>query len=124
MFFLSPPLLFEVKFNSELFELFSQQPESFAKNLISTVRVDIIDKKLPETDKLRWLILPRYLAKYDENDWRVREPHISPEALYWLKAERILVDIGKILKEREFYADFSFGLGLIMSGIILKQAPA
>lgn len=122
MFSLALHYFFEVKFNSELFELFSQQPESFAKNLISTVRVDIIDKKLPETDKLRWLILPRYLAKYDENDWRVREPHISPEALYWLKAERILVDIGKILKEREFYADFSFWLGLDYVGDYFKTS--
>ncbi len=122
MFSLALHYFFEVKFNSELFELFAQQPESFAKNLVSTVKVDIINKRLPETDKLRWLILPRYLAKYDENDWRVREPHISPEALYWLKAERILVDIGKILKGQEFYADFSFWLGLDWAGDYFKTS--
>jgi hypothetical protein len=51
-----------------------------------------------------WLILPRYLAKDDENDTRLFTPHVSPEAFHWEKAERMLAVMGANV----WNIDFSF----------------
>ena len=98
----------EVKFYSDLFEKFSNDVNSFAQNLISLLRGDIIDKRLPQVslEKTQWLIIQRYLAKDDENDWRLFEPHISPEALHWERAEKMLVKAGQLLNN--FSADLAF----------------
>ncbi|MEK7658026.1 MAG: hypothetical protein AAB366_02475 [Patescibacteria group bacterium] len=111
---------YEVKFHSELFEEFAKEPKTFGQNLASVIKVDVIDKRLPETDKLRFYIIPRYLAKYDENDWRLFEPHVSPEALYWVKAERAMADIDKVFKD--VYADFNFWQNLDWVGDFFKTA--
>ena len=111
---------YEVKFYADLFRKFADEPETFGQNLASVVKVEIIDKRLPETDKLRFLILPRYLAKYDPNDWRLMEPHISPESLFWVKAERHLVDINKTLKD--VYANFNFWQNLDWVGDYFKTS--
>ncbi|KKQ21693.1 hypothetical protein A2999_01575 [Candidatus Wolfebacteria bacterium RIFCSPLOWO2_01_FULL_38_11] len=118
MFSLALHYFFEVKFNSELFEKFASEPATFGKNFASVIKVEIIDNRPPETDKLRWLIIPRYLARYDENDWRLFEPHISPEALYWKKAEDALVNINKVLKD--VYVNFLFWQDLDWVGDYFK----
>lgn len=121
MFSLALHYFYEVKFNSELFEkLLVQDPQKFGENLASVIKVDIIDKRLPETDKSRWLIVPRYLAKYDENDWRLLEPHISPESLYWIKAEEALSNINKIF--RDVYVNFMFWQDLDFVGDYFKTS--
>ena len=121
MFSLALHYFYEVKFNSELFEkLLIQDPENFGKNLASIIRVDIIDKRPADTDKLRWLIIPRYLAKYDENDWRLMEPHISPEALYWIKAEKAISNINKVF--RDVFVNFMFWQDLDFVGDYFKTA--
>ena len=119
-FFLALHYFYEVKFHSELFEEFAKEPKTFGQNLASVIKVDVIDKRLPETDKLRFYIIPRYLAKYDENDWRLFEPHVSPEALYWVKAERAMADIDKVFKD--VYADFNFWQNLDWVGDFFKTA--
>jgi len=82
----------EVKFYSELFEKFSQEPNNFSKNLISLLRGDTINTPLEiSSDRIKWFVIQRYLAKDDENDWRLFEPHINPEAVHWEKAEKMLV---------------------------------
>lgn len=100
----------EVKFYSDLFEKFAgdANANSFAKNLISLLRGDTIDEHLPRPapGKTQWLIIQRYLAKDDENDWRLFEPHISPEALHWERAEKMLVKAGEALNN--FSADLAF----------------
>lgn len=98
----------EVKFYSDLFEKFAGDTGSFAKNLISLLRGDAIDEHLPRPapGKTQWLIIQRYLAKDDENDWRLFEPHISPEALHWERAEKMLVKAGEVLNN--FSADLAF----------------
>ncbi|MEK9154763.1 MAG: hypothetical protein AAB596_01700 [Patescibacteria group bacterium] len=111
---------YEVKAYSELFKEFANDPLNFGKNLGSIVKVEIIEKRPPETDKLRWLVLPRYLAKYDENDWRLLEPHVSPEALYWVQAEEALTNINKIFKD--VFVDFNFWGGLDWVGDYFKTA--
>jgi len=98
----------EVKFYSELFEKFAGNANSFAKNLISLLRGDAIDEHLPRPapGKTQWLIIQRYLAKDDENDWRLFEPHINPEAMHWERAEKMLVKAGEVLNN--FSADLAF----------------
>jgi len=96
----------EIKFYSGLFEKFSRDSDNFAKNLISLLRGDVIDERLPSSPKTRWLIIQRYLAKDDENDWRLFEPHINPEAMHWEKAENMLVKAGEVLDG--FSADLAF----------------
>lgn len=91
----------EIPFYSSLFKQFSHEEKSFAENLISLLRGDVIDRQLsPPADgskKNRWLVIQRYLAKDDENDWRLFVPHINPEALHWERAERMLVKAGETL---------------------------
>ncbi len=67
-----------------------EDADSFAKNVISLLRGDCIEERLPDTDKAAWLVIPRYFAKDDENDWRLFEPRINPEAMHWEKAEHML----------------------------------
>jgi len=106
----------EVKFYSDLFKGFSNDANIFAKNLISLLRGDIIDERPPvsPTEKTQWLIIQRYLAKDDENDWRLFQPHVSPEALHWERAERMLVKAGKVLNN--FSADLAFWENLNWAG--------
>lgn len=92
MFSLLLHYLHEVNFYARLFEFFSRVPEMFATNLISALRGDVPQERPPETKT--WLIIQRYLAKDDENDWRLVWPHVNPEAMHWQKAEDDLVKMG------------------------------
>lgn len=96
----------EVAFYSSLFKKFSQDENTFSDNLISLLRGDVVDSRLEKTGKSQWMVIQRYLAKDDENDWRLFEPHINPEALHWERAERMLLLISRELKG--FASDLSF----------------
>ncbi|MEK7453060.1 MAG: hypothetical protein AAB614_02385 [Patescibacteria group bacterium] len=78
----------EVTFYSRLFQKYSQKPEAFAEMLISSLRGDVLDRRFPSGKVADWMIVQRYLAKDDEYDWRLFEPHVNPEALHWSKAEQ------------------------------------
>jgi len=80
----------EVAFYSDLIRRIITDEKTFSSNLVSLLRGDAIDERLPAGDKAQWMVIPRYFAKDDENDWRLFEPHINPEALHWEKAERML----------------------------------
>ena len=84
----------EVPFYSDLFRRASKDLSTFTQKLIALLRGDVIDdrSKLSPGD---WMIIQRYLAKDDQNDWRLFEPHVSPEAIHWERAERIISDLGK-----------------------------
>lgn len=84
----------EVPFYSDLFRRASKDPATFTKKLIALLRGDVIDDRslIREGD---WMIVQRYLAKDDENDWRLFEPHVNPEAIHWERAEHIISDLGK-----------------------------
>ena len=90
----------EVKYYSELFKHCATH-ENFAYNVISLLRGDVIEDRLPpqpaEARRPRFLIIQRYLAKDDENDWRLFEPHVNPEALHWQRAEEAIVRIPEVL---------------------------
>ena len=90
----------EVQYYSDLFWLYSQkEKEKFSQNLISLLRGDVIEKRLEEGERPRFLVIQRYLAKDDENDWRLFEPHVNPEALHWRRAEEEIVGVEELLPE-------------------------
>ncbi len=97
----------EIPFYSDLIRKFSGE-ENFGGKIISLLRGDVIDKRLPDgaKNKTKWMVIQRYLAKDDENDWRLFEPHINPEAIHWKKAERMLVKAGSIFNH--FALDLAF----------------
>ena len=82
--------LSEVPYYSDMFRRIAEMPISFASNLTALLRGDVIDRKIPEDDRVLWLVIQRYLAKDDPNDWRLLTPHINPEAIHWLRAEENL----------------------------------
>lgn len=96
----------EIPFYSEILKKQALVRETFAKNMISLLRGDVIDKRLPASKKSLWLVIQRYLAKDDENDWRLSEPHVNPEAMHWKKAETTLVKAGD--KFNHFGVDLAF----------------
>ncbi len=88
----------EVEYYSELFQGYRNDEKSFARNVISLLRGDVVEKKTSEllvkSESPRFLVIQRYLAKDDENDPRLFEPHINPEAFHWQKAEEQLQVVG------------------------------
>lgn len=104
--------LHEVPFYSDMFRRIAEVKETFSSNFISLLRGDVFDRRFPEGEKSLWLVVQRYLAKDDENDWRLFVPRINPEALHWLKAEEDLVKISGVLngfsKELAFWHDLDW----------------
>lgn len=96
--------LHEVSFYAKLFTLYAQTPSNFAERVISCLRGDVLDEQMHSHVVSNWLIVQRYLAKDDEYDWRLFEPHVNPEALHWTKAEE---DIAR-LNERFENLDLHF----------------
>lgn len=94
MFVLILHYLHEVPFYSKVFKQISDNRLMFDDNFTSLLRGDVIDRHFPDTDRSLWLVVQRYLAKDDENDWRLFVPHINPEAIHWTKAERNLANVG------------------------------
>ena len=109
----------EISFYSDIFKRFSKKEDDFSKNVVSLLRGDVVDEKLPESDKSLWLVIQRYLAKDDENDWRLLAPHINPEALHWDKAERLLIRVGRTINHLE--ADLYFWQDLDWVGDYFKS---
>ncbi|MDP1719364.1 MAG: hypothetical protein Q8L24_02990 [bacterium] len=92
--------LSEVEYYSELFAGFAKDPSTFANKVISLLRGDVLEHPLPQiTDptKTQVLVVQRYLAKSDVNDWRLFVPHINPEALHWARAKQDLEKVNEIL---------------------------
>src|SRR3989344_5336613 len=85
--------LHEVPFYSEIFKKIAEVPETFSENLISLLRGDVMERHLPENERALFLVVQRYLAKDDENDWRLFVPRINPEALHWARPAE---DLGKM----------------------------
>ncbi len=71
---------YEVKFYSDIFRNFAKEPD-FSQKLILTLKGDLLNEHLPESDQPQWMIIQQYLAKINENDWRLFEPHVNPEAI-------------------------------------------
>jgi len=104
----------EIKFYSDLVEKYMKsdvdgKTSDFARKFTALLRGDVLDERPTERAfSQNWLIIQRYLAKDDENDWRLFYPHINPEAMHWQKAES---DIVKLSQERKLGLEFWGGLG-------------
>lgn len=98
MFSLLLHYLNEIPFYSKLIEKHKNNSE-FGSNLISIIRGDVLSEKLPFGF---WRIVQRYLAKDDENDFRLFEPHVNPETIHWGKAEESLAKLDAKYKGLEF----------------------
>ncbi len=108
----------EIYFYSDLFRMFAAAPENnFSNNIISLLRGDVIERRLPqmlsETKRSNVLIVQRYLAKDDENDWRLFEPHVNPEAMHWQKAEDGIVRVPDVMPELKDGLHFWKDLGWV-----------
>jgi hypothetical protein len=88
---------YEVSFYADAFRARAKERRGFAKDVISMLRGDVIEKRLPEElseiARPRFLVVQRYLGKIDPNDWRLAEPHVNPEALHWQRAEEDIMQI-------------------------------
>ncbi|MBU1091603.1 hypothetical protein KKA27_01960 [Patescibacteria group bacterium] len=101
---------YEIDFYSKLFRKHSDK-DNFAERLVGFLRGDVPDEKVPEADLgKKWMIVQRYLAKDDENDWRLFEPHVNPEAVHWKKTEDGISKIGGIVDsvDLSFWRDVGF----------------
>jgi hypothetical protein len=103
----------EVPFYSEMFRKIMEIPEIFSENFISLLRGDVIERRIPEGEKSLWLVVQRYLAKDDENEWRLFVPHINPEALHWRKAESDIKALGDLLGNGTKSLDFWSGTDFV-----------
>ena len=83
--------LYEIDFYSRIFKKYATLP-NFGHRIVELLAADIPPAPPPK-EGITWLIIPRYLAKLNESDPRLFEPHINSEPLHWLKAER---DIDKL----------------------------
>ena len=107
----------EVNYYSGLFAGYKNDEHGFAKNVISLLRGDVVENRLPEQSleakRPRFLIVQRYLAKDDEHDWRLFEPRINPEALHWQRAEDDIVKVGRTDHILHDGMEFWQGLGWV-----------
>ncbi len=119
MFVLMMHYLNEIPFYSRIFKNIAKDPLTFNNNFISLLRGDVIDRHFPDSEKSLWLVIQRYLAKDDENDWRLFVPHVNPEAIHWYKAEEGVSGIGTILDG--FSEELMFWKGLSSVGDFFKD---
>jgi len=78
--------LHEIDFYCQLFQKYAELP-NFGANLVKLLSGTVGTAVLPK-DGLRWRVIQRYLAKIDPQDPRLFEPHVNPETVHWLKAEK------------------------------------
>ena len=105
MFTLLLHYLNEVPFYTKLIRQYSMEPD-FVARLQSLLRGDVPKGPAPDGS---FRIVQRYLAKDDENDFRLHEPHVNPEAEHWYKAEGNLKGLGKeyeCWQELDFVGDY------------------
>jgi hypothetical protein len=101
--------LHEVKFYSKLFRKY-ESSEYIGEKIISLLRGDVLEGELPDGSKNKWRIVQRYLAKEDENDPRLFEPHVNPETIHWDKAENNFTQLDAKYPHLEFtfWKDLNF----------------
>lgn len=117
--------LHEIPFYSDLFKKIAEVPETFSENFVSLLRGDVLEQHLSESPKSQWLVIQRYLAKDDENDWRLFAPHLNPEALHWGKSSQDLILAADMLsnknKKERLSPELSFWYDLDWVGDYFKD---
>lgn len=85
--------LYEIDFYSCLFKKYSTLP-NFGSNSVKLLSAEVSAFPLPK-EGISWRIIQRYLAKINDSDPRLFEPHINPEPLHWSKAENEMDKLAK-----------------------------
>lgn len=100
MFTLIMHYLHEVPFYSDLFRRFMRDPD-FIDKFKSLLRGDVSDKRIEtipnQENKAIWRVVQTYLAKDNEQDFRLFEQHVNPEAEHWLKVSEDLGRLSRML---------------------------
>lgn len=120
MFTLILHYLHEVPFYSGLFRKFIKDPD-FITKLQSLLRGDVPENRIEIGTKPVWRIIQRYLAKDDEMDFRLSEPHVNPEAEHWLKVSEDLVRLGRIMGPSEEKMELEHWTSLDHAGDFFKD---
>jgi len=120
MFTLILHYLHEVPFYSDLFRRFLRD-EDFVAKFQSLLRGDVSEKIIEIKNKPIWRIVQRYLAKDDEKDFRLSEPHVNPEAEHWFKVSEDLVRLSRIMGPAENKMDLGFWASLDFVGDFFKD---
>ncbi|MFB6182177.1 MAG: hypothetical protein ABEJ24_04765 [Candidatus Magasanikbacteria bacterium] len=99
----------EIEFYSSLFEKYVNDRKKCSQCVISALQGKIKELNQPEGHYC-WQIVQRYLAKEDENDPRLFQPHVNPESLHWDQAQK---DIQKLKHDYddldlEFWEDMNY----------------
>jgi hypothetical protein len=94
MFMLLIHYLHEVPFYSDLFRMYFHDKD-FISKFQSLLRGDVPSGSIVDGGKVTWRIIQRYIAKDNENDPRLFEPHVNPEAEHWFRAEQ---DLGRLAR--------------------------
>ena len=120
MFTLILHYLHEVPFYSALFRRFMKD-DDFIPKLQSLLRGDVSEEKMPDGGQIIWRVVQRYLAKDNESDFRLIEPHVDPEAEHWFRAEEDLGRLSRMLGKNEGRFNLGYWTGLDFVGDFFKN---
>ena len=120
MFTLIIHYLHEVPFYSGLFRKFMNNPD-FVTKLQSLLRGDVPENRIEIGTRPVWRVVQRYLAKDDEQDFRLFEPHVNPEAEHWLKVSEDLVRLGRVMGPSESTLGLAQWTSLDFAGDFFKD---
>ncbi len=109
----------EIPFYSRLFKKYSER-EDFTASLKSLLRGDVPGGTLPNRGHVSMRIVQRYIAKDNDKDFRLSEPHVNPEAFHWDYAERDFARMAT-LRDNEGHL-FGYWHGLDWVGGFFKSA--
>jgi hypothetical protein len=120
MFMLMLHYLHEVPFYASLFRRYMGDPD-FSEKFRSLLRGDVSAAPLPNGGRIAWRVVQRYLAKDNEDDARLFEPHVNPEADHWRRAEEDLGRLSRILGRDHGALDLGWWTGLDFVGELFEN---
>jgi hypothetical protein len=120
MFTLILHYLHEVPFYSGLFRKYMGEAD-FNSKFRSLLRGDVPSGPIMDGGRVVWRIVQRYLAKDNENDPRLFEPHVNPEAEHWFRAEGDFSRLSRMMKKDDGDLGLSAWTGLDFVGGYFKD---
>ena len=118
MFTLIMHYLHEVPFYSDLTRKYMSDHD-FIDKFKSLLRGDVSDKRIGK-EKPVWRVVQTYLAKDNEQDFRLFEPHVNPEAEHWLKVSEDMERLARMLPSHG-KVGLGFWTGLDCAGDFFKD---
>jgi len=117
MFVLILHYLYEVPYYSNLFRESLDHPD-FITRFQSLLRGDVPEGPMPKEGKIVWRVVQRYLTKDDPDDFRLKEPHVNPEANHYFRVAQDLSRLGRMLEYEQNKPHLGFWNGLDYVGDI------